>query len=205
MPLNSNAIIDVETYKQFINIKDSDTSNDEKYELFINSASQDFEDECRRKFRQPQSAIIETIDGNGLAKMRLRYWPITDPPTEIKYYDGGSDTYVALTSPIFQINTDKGIITFMDGNIWRKGNRNWQVTYNYGYTQDDIPANLQRACAEHAKYHQNIFADNLQGISSISHDGGTVSYVTGQSGILFTSTVWATIKRYRSFRRVISG
>lgn len=205
MSLNSNAIIDVDDYKQLINIDDSDSDKDERYEEFINAASQEFERYCRRKFRQPDAAITETIDGNGRSRMRLRQWPITTPPTEIKYYNSGTETYIALTNPVFQVNADSGIITFMDGNRWIKGERNWQVSYIYGYTKGNMPSDLKMACAEQAKYKQRIFDDNLQGISSVGFDGGTLSYSHTDKDQLFPATVMTVLARYRSHRRPIRG
>jgi len=203
MALNSNALISIEKFKLLTNNDNPSNQEVERIEEFINHASATIERETKRKFISTE--IDEIFDGNGKCRRLLLYRPIINIPTEIKYYDGSSQTYVALSSPVFGVNTDSGLIYFKDGNAFTKGNMNWQITYTYGYILNNIPADLALACAALAMFYKRIFDENLHNISNYSYGDESTSFSHTDKELILPPIVQTVINKYTSKRSGLRG
>jgi len=166
MPLNNNALIDVEEFKEYTNIDADELVSDKQIELFINYASKYIEDYTARKFRLPSTAYDERFTGDKTGKHYTKYWPLVSTISSI-YYLSDNNWTNALTGVEFTQDNDNGEIYFTDGNIFDDAIENYyMISYTYGWAIDDIPDDLKMACASITALRRGQFVNRLHGISS---------------------------------------
>jgi hypothetical protein len=115
----------------------------------INAASGFIESFCRRKFTNSGALITETVylNGNGEAYLPLPNYPVSNDSTIVVYsWDKVSqvvdDTFVEHTD--YEVDFDSGLVYMQSG--WLLGEKNYKVTYKYGYTTATMPEDLKNAC-----------------------------------------------------------
>ena len=176
--LADNALITDDEYFELLGIE-SDNQNLKKDRIivFINSASQQVEDYCDRKFVIPSADIVEIFDGDGDSEYFVKHRRIasgTTPSFEYRI----STTWTANNAGSYPISwdNDKGKIWFTKFNrTFHGGNANWRVSYKYGWPRADIPADLKLACAELVK-RALMLLDGKEGLASESFGDSTTSY-----------------------------
>lgn len=176
--LANNALITCDDYLELLGI-DSDNQNLKKDQIvvFINSASQQVEDYCDRKFITPSADIVEIFDGDGEPEYFVKHRRVASGTTPSFEYRR-SDTWTANNTGSYPItwDNDKGKIWFTKFNrTFYAGNANWRVSYKYGWLQADIPADLKLACAELVK-RALMLLDGKEGLASESFGDSTTSY-----------------------------
>jgi hypothetical protein len=176
--LADNALIDYDEYLELVGIDpDNVNLNEDRIMVFINSASQQIEDYCDRKFVTPSADIVETFDGDGESEYFVNHRRIASGSTPSFDYRI-STTWTANNVSSYPISwdSDKGKIWFVKFNrTFHTGNTNWRVSYKYGWTRADIPADMKLACAELAK-RAIMLLDGKEGLASESFGDSSTSY-----------------------------
>ncbi len=199
MPLldDSIALVSLEEAKRYLKIDPTvdDTSADEFIETLVNAASKEIERLCNgRKFRKVTTAIDELFDGDDDADYYTKNAPITGTPS-LYYWDGL--TWQTDSSWSTTQDNNAGRIWFDDGNVfWRGPIKNWKISYTYGWTLNDVPADLKEACIGLVALKKKLFDDGLHGVNSRSFGDQSISYTFDK----IPANVLATIYSYRRMR-----
>ena len=190
MALNDNALITVDEYRLHKGVgEDDDNFEEERYEAWINQASQYFEDACHRKFITPSGDISEVFHGNGTKDYRVENGRITATPT-VYLWNGGTKAFEDVETTFsftFTYTGDTGRVYFTDGNRFSKGEDNYQIDYKYGWTQASLPDDLKMACIFLVNYYERM-VKNL-GITSHSFADDSTSFDLKDIPELVKSTV----------------
>ena len=176
--LADNALITYDEYIELLGIDpDNVNLNEDRITVFINSASQQVEDYCDRKFITPSADIVEIFDGHGESEHFVRHRRIASGTTpSFEYLISTTWTANNTGSYPISVDNDRGKIWFVKFNrTFHRGNANWRVSYKYGWTQADIPADLKLACAELAK-RAIMLMDGKEGLASESFGDSSTSY-----------------------------
>ncbi len=200
MPLdNTIALITVDRYLLY----SGETVNDpgapnERIEQFINAASRHIITESGRKFVTPASAIVELFSGDGMGDYFAAHNPIGATPAPIlEVYEGptsGWKNVATVYNQVFAYSSDRGHVYFTDGNVFSRGERNYRLTYSYGWTLALMPQDIQSACCMIVDW-LKLQADKL-GVSSETFGDNSRNYAQdGAHG--FPDHVWGIIRRYR--------
>jgi len=173
-----NALITFDEYTELIGIdKENENLKKDRIIIFINSASQQIEDYCDRKFVTPSVDIVEIFDGDGESEHFVKHRRIaidTTPSFEYRI----SETWTANDTGSYPItwDNDKGKIWFTKFNrTFYRGKANWRVLYKYGWIQTNVPADLKLICAELVK-RATMLLDGKEGLASESFGDSTTSY-----------------------------
>jgi hypothetical protein len=178
---SSNALVAVNDYLTYTGVTDltDEKHNRDQLQVFINAASQIFQDQTSRKWITPSSAIIEKFDGDGSNTMMTKNRPIASI-TSIEYWNGSSWQTVDSSSYPYTHNgsdEDGCTVWFTKGNVfWTSDYRKpWRITYSYGYTQANIPDDIKRAIYQMV-HRMNMKAEGLEGKTSEAIADMTTSY-----------------------------
>jgi len=143
MALKPNALTTLAVAKSHLSINSSDTAQDARLELFINSASERIERFTDRVLKS-QGAITELQHGRRENILLLKQWPIiavsqlnidstalfTDPAT--------------IVPPTDYMITDEGSCLLYISRHFPSGFNNIKILYTAGYTT--VPSDLEVAC-----------------------------------------------------------
>lgn len=189
MALKSNALALLSAAKSHLDIPVVDTTQDAKVERFINTASQVFENYCKRKLTT--ATYTQYVDGRSSNRLMLKEWPVlggaaaggTKPEVFIdSSSEFGSGTeldpagyYVANTFELLRI-----------GGVWPKGNRNIKVIYNAGLglvntglQTNTLPSDLEQACLDYVLWLYDSKSDRRIGRNTKTKGDESVSFETG--------------------------
>lgn len=162
--LDTYALTTVGACKEHLNIKDTDTSQDNIITRMINSASEMIEIFLDRKVKQ--RSFTEYFDGRGNDRILLRQWPVVKP-TEVWDDPGGLFTTPSNKLPTdqYDIEGDPGIgIQLLNGRQFSKGSRNIKVIYQGGYST--IPYVIHEAAILFVEYMYDMRADRRIGVQT---------------------------------------
>ncbi len=143
------AIVDTETALEFLKITSPAEPEETVLGVICDQISEAIEDYCGRKFEA--AAFTEYHDGPGTRNLMLRQYPINTVTTVTRTKVDAADTQVVIASTEYNINAESGILNMhqvnhVDSAVWVKGERNYKIVYNAGYSKDDMPNGLVGAC-----------------------------------------------------------
>jgi len=186
----STFLISVDNFVRLQQIRETDASSHDHLEVAIAMASKQLVTLSGREFLLGSTA--ETFHGTG----RYNYWlrhgrilddsyylvedeqvlGITDP---VLYYYAGSElgTNWVETDRNWEYEPETGEIWFPDSAekfYESQGRPNWKIDYWYGWTQDDMPGDIQLICARLAKL--ILIQIEHDGIASLSTEMGSTAY-----------------------------
>jgi len=189
------ALVDVSEVKTYGALSQDDPSDIDLLESLINSASQDIADYCNREFILVSEDVSEIFEGDGTDTVYLRNAPITSDisATSDIYYWSGTE-WTNLTSATIRQNSAKGIIKFTDGNRFIDG-LEYKITYQYGWSQSNVPADLKEACCRIVLFKRKLYAEDLHGISVRNFVDESTSYSFNQ----LPDDVKRVMNKYRRF------
>ena len=194
MPLNENALISLETAKQWLGISNDNTDHDFKVEMFINSASEKIEKFLNRKL--VKKTRTDFHDGNRNTRIMLAHFPVS---AVTSVHQSGTWEFVdAIDSDNYTFSED-GALTFK-GVLLSRGNSNIKVVYESGFvtpnsplqTGEALPSSISMACIELVKWLYNIDTDERYGVKSRSKQGQNTSYYMG-----IPAEITAMIEEYK--------
>jgi hypothetical protein len=173
MALNTNALTDLATAKDHLDINAADLTLDPRIERWINAASQQIEDFTQRKLIN--QSHTEYQSGTRGSELVLEQWPAQKPSA--LYID--SDWSFAAESLVdandYEV-VDGSILILKSGNF-PKGRRNVKIEYTAGYT--DLPSSIEYACLLLVQFYRDHFADRRLGKETKTKSGETVTYSMG--------------------------
>ena len=181
MALNSNALVTLNTTKEFVGVPLSETSMDTLLENFINAASERCERYTNRKFTD--TLYTEYRDGSRTIELLLHQWPVTsitelNPDPDRKWLAA-----TALDSSVIQIFQDQNLegigVRRTDGAIFPRGPGIIKIQYNAGYTAFAAPSDLQEACKIAVAYWFNKNQNREYSTSTKSKGDEDVSILQG--------------------------
>jgi hypothetical protein len=151
MELQSNALIDIPTFKAWFRASPDDVALDPELTIYINAASDLIEAHCRRVFQQ--ATLTEGLDGDGGTSVYVSRPPIdAAQPVTVVIADPFSG--VTLTPDQYVVYGKLGKIALSELVVglprqlmypaFPIGRQNIQVTYTGGYAA--VPAAVQLAC-----------------------------------------------------------
>ena len=173
--LATNALVSVAEYLSSFSGKREDNQNIEieRQEFFINAASKHIEEYCGRKF-VPSATVAEIRGGDGTSSIYVHNIPLTTL-TSIEYWNGTDWTVLSTDNAPRDSDVDTREIWFTQGHIFADGKKNYRITYVYGYSTANVPADLKRAACQLVQRAQ-VKADGKEGITSQSFGDHTTSY-----------------------------
>ena len=193
MALNANALTTVATCKTQLDIQSSDTSQDALLERFINSASEQVERYCGRKFAL--RSFVEVRDGTRSNEMLLENWPVVSV-TSVHV-----DTSRAFGAESLLLASEYGVqapnILRRHDAFWPRGSMVVRVEYTAGYAT--IPADLEDACVMLVEHRYRMKNDRRLGRTSSGKQGESISYTE-----TWPQEVLDLLEPYRNYSTVLS-
>ena len=170
MELNSNALVSWEFIREYGKFEEGQRN---KVIHLINWISSKAETIAQREIIAKERII--DICGNGAPRIYLPVTPLTEVSSIIV---DPSHSFVteALDPSEYHVDYTSGIITRYN-YLWPCGVFNIRVTYTAGWTTENMPADIQKACLEAIKTAWNRQNDNSYGVTSqTTPDGVNISY-----------------------------
>jgi hypothetical protein len=178
MALNANALTSLNTAKNFLKIPLAETGTDSMIEIFINSASEDCERYCDRKFKQ--ASYVETHLGKGGNLLILNQWPIISI-TELRI-----DTAADFTSSDSLIDSDDYMVGDSYNTLYLKNGKVFpntrgfisiRVSYDAGFSP--VPSSLEHACLWLVSYYYKMWNNSNIGRPNKSKENESATYLQG--------------------------
>lgn len=173
------AIVDTETALDYLKLGSPTEDEETVLAAICDQISEAVEDYCGRMFEL--STFTEDHDGSGTRILMLRQYPIDDIATVKRTKADAANTVVTVVSAEYTINDESGILTMhpvnhVDSAIWVKGEQNYEIVYDAGYSDDDMPNGIVGACniwiaTVFQKAKHNLFA-----VQSSSIGDETINY-----------------------------
>jgi hypothetical protein len=132
--------------------------------------SEQIERATARIFKKRED-VTETINGNGRAALYLKYFPIIGTP--VVELDGDE-----VDDSLYVIEADRGCLRMKGVGVWPAGVGNLVATYDAGYEDDDIPADVIGLGLDIAKFLYER-RDKTIASSAIAVGGSNVSFIPG--------------------------
>jgi hypothetical protein len=193
---NLIALIDLPEFQQFSRIDPSAELVDGiLIENLINAVSTRFNDETWQKWIKPSVAITEYVSGSGESRLYLKNSPIVGTITAIYYrtsFSSDWQTYIGL----WDKDDEMAYLYTLDGAIFGKGDKNWKVSYVYGYDRQDVPADIKEAVCDAVLFKRNQLVMGAHGIQSESLGDKSLSFDFNKMPESWESAV----NKYRRYR-----
>lgn len=143
------AIVDTETALEFLKLTSPREDEEAVLTAICDQISDAVEDYCGRIFEL--STFTEDHDGSGTQILMLRQYPIDAITTVKRTKVDAANTVVSITAAEYTINDESGIllmhpVNHVDSSIWIKGEQNYEIVYDAGYSDDDMPQGIVGAC-----------------------------------------------------------
>lgn len=175
--LNANALVDLDSFKSFVDAEGIDEQYDPIIKDFLNASSDFIEKYCYRRFTEHD--YTEAYSGDGTPTLHLNQWPVT----EIKSVsiDVKREFSTPLDSSQYDLLTDQTGdaygIEFLDG-CFPEGQRNILVNYKAGYTLAKMPSDIKLACTMLSAYYYEKREGSFS-ISSKTKGDEVITYIQG--------------------------
>lgn len=173
--LRTNALLDLETVKRWLQVPTADTTQDDILKECINDASDIIEQRTSRKLKS--QSVTEYHTGRNQNRLLFKQWPAT-AIAEV-WIDNDSvftDLSRKLDSGLYRISD--GIELVLIGRLFPRGENNVKVVYTAGYSAP-IPATLERAAKLLVEFFYQSRTDRRLGQTSKSKGGENVGFVDG--------------------------
>ncbi len=173
-------IVSKETALEFLKLTSPTEPEETILEALCDEISEAVEDYCGRKFEA--AAFTEYHDGSGTQQLMLRQYPINAVTTVTRTKVDAANTQVSVVSAEYNINTESGILNMhqvnhVDSSVWVKGERNYKIVYNAGYSEDDMPNGIVSACKVWIATIFQKAKHNLFAIQSSTIGDETINYL----------------------------
>ena len=167
----SNNLFTLAEFKDFIGVLSTYTTEDTKFEDYINASSW----YLKQAFDRPIKAqsLTEYHDGTGQNQIFTRAYPIM---CVITLYSDADRTFAStnlLSSSTYQTYTDEGMIILTD-DVFDIGERVIKLTYRAGW--DTIPYDIKLAGLEYAELLYEKYKHHRIGLTSVTDSSGSRSY-----------------------------
>lgn len=144
------AIVDTEAALELLKLTSPTKPEEAVLEAICDQISDAVEDYCGRIFEL--STFTEDYDGSGTRNLMLRQYPIDDIATVTRTKADAANTQVTIVSAEYTINDASGIllmhpVNHVDSAVWIKGEQNYEIVYDAGYDEDDMPQGIVSACS----------------------------------------------------------
>lgn len=170
MDLKQNALVTWEYVRDYGNFLD--TQRDKVINL-INWISSKAETIAGREIIRAQRIVV--MGGNGSPRLYLPVIPVVEV-SSIIVDDTHSFSGEPVSSTEFHVSSANGIITLYR-TVWPLGVYNIRIVYEAGWSIEEMPDEIKRACLEAIKTAWNRQTDNVFGITNRTMpDGVNVSY-----------------------------
>lgn len=188
--LATNALISAEEYLAFIGDDSDRTVNEDQLYFHINAASQAIIDYLDRKVC-PVEDVTEVFDGDGTKDYYVRHVVINSEPT-LSYWNGSDWTEMTTASYYWTYDGVTGRVYFERGFVFSAGDDNYQIEYNTGYAQVDVPMPIKQACCQLVQ-RALLKAEGKEGFKSESVGEASSSYDLA----VWPPDVLAQLQQYR--------
>lgn len=148
---------------------------------------------CERELVTQDVDIVESINGEDIDMLPLRNWPIRSISSVV--VDGETWVY-APTGSTMGYRFSKRFL-FAIGRWFPRGRMNVVVTYRGGYLKNEVPEDLQQACAELVAY--RLAERKRLGQQSKTLNGEQVTYTDGP----MPKSISARLQDYKTY--IMSG
>lgn len=143
------AIVDTETALEFLKLTSPNEDEEAVLTVICDQISEAVEDYCGRIFEF--ATFTEDYDGSGTRILMLRQYPIDDITTVTRTKADAANTEVVVAAAEYTINDESGMllmhpVNHVDSSIWVKGEQNYEIVYDAGYDEDDMPNGIVGAC-----------------------------------------------------------
>lgn len=203
----TNQLISQDELARYLEVVfDADIDTD-RLDQMINHASSWIENYLGRKFRSATD-LVERFNGNGRKRKYLTNAPIVvvSPAPIVERWEGtelGWIDVVAVHLWSFDNDATQGLIWWNDGNIFSKGDENWRITYDYGYTLKLVPDDLKMACYILTEHFGNLH--RVAGKKSVRFGEETTTFARENPQINRGNIPTEAIAILERFRRYTSG
>lgn len=172
-------IITVQDCKNFRDLKDENTGDDEELESIIVAVQSFLETECGRKFElDATNDLVEYYSGCHWHTQLLVAKPPIVSITDIQIDNLRVWDKPVLDAALYAVyDADSGIIKLLQGLEFTDGTLNIRIRYKGGYSAASMPADLKRAAIEMVWAARMKGSSNLVGVRSRSLGDGSVQYV----------------------------
>ena len=180
VPSNANAIVALSAVKSYMKIGDTDASQDDNLQTWINMVSDAIESTIRGPV-VAQDFEDELHDGDGTSKIAVLNMPllslVNSVPQDVMYREDPLSDWKALEEEIgyIIIKPEKPWYIHLYQSIFPPGIQNIKLCYRAGY--EHVPGQIQQVCIEAVA---EIFKESNQGSGRLGQSARTVS--TGHSG-----------------------
>jgi len=140
-------MISIFEFKQFNKLDQTNTELDNFIQLLIDIAVDNVINYLNYDFRNKD--YVEVYDGDNTDRLILNNYPVNNV-SSIAKYDSLSGNFQALVQGIDYsrlIIKDKMMIV-LEGNLFEAGNQNYQIGYNAGYSEDELPKDIKLGLLE---------------------------------------------------------
>jgi hypothetical protein len=173
MTLQANALTSLSRVKLDLDIQTSDTSQNTQLTNYINSASDQIEALCNRRFHS--EVYTHRLTGKGDSYLIFEQFPVT---VLTSVYNDDLWIYGSLTELTVgsDVAVDKETFLVRRGkcNEWAPAPMSVRATYTAGYST--IPEGLQQACVEYVRYLYLMQSTRRLGTSNRSKLGENVTF-----------------------------
>ena len=199
MDLAPNALIDLESIKEYLNISDTDTTNDNFLIRKINAMSTLAQQYMNRNLNV--ESYIENLQGNNRQYLTLRNYPLVSVES-VSFFDNildssqyDVDDYCMERGMIYKETgwTANDFLIGIGGDPV-PGKKIIQVQYHAGYAT--IPTDIQDAVIDLValKFKESTYGDNRFGIESESV--GAVKYTYSKKDLAIPASISSVLDRY---------
>lgn len=199
MDLAPNALIDLESIKEYLNIPDADTANDNFLIRKINAMSTLAQQYMNRDLNV--QSYTENLQGNNRQYLTLRNYPLISVES-VSFFDNvldpseyDIDDYCMERGMIYKETgwTANDFLIGIGGDPV-PGRKIIQVQYHAGY--ETIPSDIQDAVIDLValKWKESQYGDNRFGIESESV--GAVKYIYSKKDLAIPASISSVLDRY---------
>lgn len=147
-------MISIFEFKQFNKLDQTNTELDNFIQLLIDIAVDNAINYLNYDFRKKD--YVEVYDGDNTDRLILNNYPVNSV-SSIAKYDSLTRSFRTLVQGVDYsrlIIKDKMMIV-LEGNLFEAGNQNYQVSYNAGYDENELPKDIKLGILELASLYFN--------------------------------------------------
>ncbi|MCX7611849.1 MAG: hypothetical protein N2043_09715 [Ignavibacterium sp.] len=187
------SVITLTEFKVFNKISTDDVSLDIFLQDIIEYAQAQAENYCGVKFELKE--YVELYDGDQSNVLILNNYPIKNIK-KIRMFDGVNWNLLVSGIDYNRLLFDEHRI-ILDGGIFQKGIKNYEITYEAGYTENEMPLDIRLGILELASV---IFSESKQGDGTLlvnSKNKGQIGLTESYDKDIENKILTSRFKRYR--------